>query len=329
MSLAFTLTDGSRGGAAWPSQLRLDRRDAEVARVLAARVAMKLAPNRQVGFAFRERSDGLVAQLQGQDRPAFLISRDAGGDAGFTDAAKASLAFRQQLGPWGLTASGETGEAVLGNLRMNEGILGRRREDWGLTSFSLAADRRFGSLEAALGLNWLNEERTVLGGFFHDSLGANGARTLFADASAGWRFAADWRLGGAVRQGWTRADRGGAIVAGSDFVSRSWSADLVKQGVLGRFDSLGLRVSQPLRVERGGLALSLPVDYDYATLAPTYATRMLSLSPTGRELDGEIAWTGPFLGGNAAASVFYRKDPGHIASLPDDKGVAMRWSRRF
>jgi hypothetical protein len=329
MSMAFTLTGGSRGGATWPSQLRLDRRDAEVARVLAARVALKIAPDRQFGFAFRERSDGLVAQLQGQERPAFLIARDAGGDAGFTDAAKASLAYRQQLGSWGLTASGQTGEAVLGNLRMTEGILGRRREDWGLTSFSLAADRRFGSLEAAFGLTWLVEERTVLGGFFHESLGANGARTLFADASAGWRFAPGWRLGGAVRQGWTRADHGGAIVTGSGFVSRSWSADLVKQGVLGRFDSLGLRVSQPLRVEQGGLALSLPVDYDYATLTPTYATRVLSLSPTGRDMDGEIAWTGPFLGGSAAASVFYRKDPGHIASVPDDTGVAMRWSRRF
>ena len=60
-----------------------------------------------------------------------------------------------------------------------------------------------------------------------------------------------------------------------------------------------------------------------------FALSRLSLSPTGRELDSEFAWTGPFLGGSAAASVFYRKDPGHIASLPDDKGVAMRWSRRF
>ena len=33
--------------------------------------------------------------------------------------------------------------------------------------------------------------------------------------------------------------------------------------------------------------------------------------------------------GDAAASVFWRKDPGHIASLPADKGVAMKWGRGF
>ena len=138
-----------------------------------------------------------------------------------------------------------------------------------------------------------------------------------------------WRLGGAVRQGWTRADRGEVIGAGSAFVSRGWSADLTKQGVLGRFDSLGLRVSQPLRVESGGLNLTLPVAYDYKSLAATYDTRMLALAPQGREIDTELAWHGLLLGGDASASLFYRTDPGHFATLPDDKGVAVKWSRRF
>jgi len=29
------------------------------------------------------------------------------------------------------------------------------------------------------------------------------------------------------------------------------------------------------------------------------------------------------------AGVFYRRDPGHYAELPDDKGVALRWSTGF
>ena len=329
LSLAFTVADGSRGATAWPAQLRLSRHDAEAAKVLAARVAMKIAPGRQIGFAFRERADGLVAQLQGHAKPAFLIAGDARGDAGFAQVGEASLAYRQQLGPWGLTASAESGEAWLGNLRVADGVLGRQREAKGLASFGIAADRGFGNLETAVGLTWLAEERTVLGGFFHDAFGAGGADTMFLDASAGWRFAEGWRLGGAVRQGWTRAERSGLIGAGSDFVSRAWSADLVKHGVLGRFDSLGLRVSQPLRVESGGLAVTLPVDYDYATLTPTFGVRQFSLSPSGRELNGEVAWAGRLLGGDAAASLFYRTDPGHIASLPDDKGVALRWSKKF
>jgi hypothetical protein len=75
--------------------------------------------------------------------------------------------------------------------------------------------------------------------------------------------------------------------------------------------------------------LNLPVDYDYATLTPTFATSAYSLTPRGRELIGEIAWRGDLWGGDAAASVFYRKDPGHVASLPDDKGVAVKWSTGF
>jgi hypothetical protein len=327
--MAFTLADGSRGASNWIAPLRLSREDAEVARVQAGRVALKLSPGQQIGFAFKERSEGLVAQLQGQDRPAFLIAADARGDSGFAEGADLSVAYRRQLGRWGLTASSEQGKAWLGNLRIEDGRLDRVREARGLSSFSLAADRRFGKIDTAAGLTWLGERRTVLGAYFADGFGGGGANRLFLDANAGWRMGDGWRLGGAVRQGWTRADRVGVIGAGSDFVSRSWSADLTKQGVFGGLDSLGLRISQPLRVESGGLNLTLPVGYDYATLAPTYETRLLSLAPQGREIDGELAWRGPLFGGDASASLFYRTDPGHVAGLPDDKGVAVKWNARF
>ena len=329
MAMAFTIASGSRAGTAPIAQLRLSQDDARMARVLAARVAMKIAPGRQIGFAFRERADGLVAQLQGQDRAAFLIAGDARGDAGFASTGDASLAWREQLGGWGLTASATRGKAWLGSLRQIGGLRERERGSQPLATFSLAADRRLGDLEAALGLTWMREDRTLLGAYFGDGFGAGGANTLFLDAGAGWRFADRWRLGGGIRQGWTRADRVGPVVAGSNLASRAWSADLVRSGVFGRGDSLGLRVSQPLRVESGGLALNLPVDYSYATLAPTYGLRSLELSPQGRELDGELAWRGWLWGGDAAASLYYRKDPGHYASLPDDKGVAVKWSKRF
>jgi hypothetical protein len=99
--------------------------------------------------------------------------------------------------------------------------------------------------------------------------------------------------------------------------------------VFGPLDFLGLRVSRPLRVESGGLALGLPLSYDYATETAGYGVRTLSLAPSGRETDAELAWHGPIWGGEAAASVFYRTDPGNYAALPDDKGVAVRWSARF
>ena len=28
-------------------------------------------------------------------------------------------------------------------------------------------------------------------------------------------------------------------------------------------------------------------------------------------------------------SLFYRKDPGHYSAVPDDRGAAVSWSKRF
>jgi subtilisin family serine protease len=328
VSLAFTVAPNVQG-LRWDRPLRLTAEDASQAQVMAARAALRISPNTQIGFAFRERADGLVAQLQGHDEPAFLIVGGASGDLGFAETGGTAVAWRRQLGKWGLTATAESGEAWLGTLRMAQGTLDRRRETQDLHQVSLAADRTFGKLDTALGVSMLDEDRTVLGAYFHQALEAGGARTVFLDAQAGWRVAPRWRIGGALRQGWTRADTSGLVAAGSRFVSRAWSFDVERSGVFGPLDSLGLRIAQPLRVESGGLALNLPIAYDYDTLLTTYGVRTLSLTPGGRELDGELAWRGALFGGNGSASLFYRTDPGNVASLPDDKGIALNWDARF
>jgi hypothetical protein len=240
-----------------------------------------------------------------------------------------SFALRQRVGPWGLTFSADSGDALTANIVRRAAEMRGQRDRAAVRDFGLALDRRFGNLDTALGLTWMQEDETLLGAKFHDAFGLAGADTLFLDANAGWSFAADWRLGGSLRQGWTRARNGGMVAGGSQLVSRAWSFDLTRANVLAPGDSFGLRLSQPMRVESGGLNLSLPVDYSYATLAPTYGIRSLSLSPKGRELTGELAWRGTLWNGAASASLFYRKDPGHYATLPDDSGVAVSWSSKF
>lgn len=329
VSLALSVAGGTRAKESWAAPLRLTRDEAHQARVLAARAAMRIAPDTQIGFAFREASDGLVAQLQGEERPAFLIAGSARGDSGFAHSAEMSFAVRHQMGEWGLTASGDSGDAWLGDVRHAANILSRQRERYRTQNLSFAADRQFGPVDTTVALAWQGEDRTVLGAYLADAFGGGGARTLFIDAGAGWRFAEGWRVGGALRQGWTRADRSGLIVAGSQMVSRAWSLDLQRDGVFARQDRVGVRISQPLRVESGSLALNLPISYDYSSLGVAYSTRTLALTPHGREIDGEIAWSGPLWGGNASASLFYRKDPGHVATVPDDTGMAVRWSTQF
>ncbi|MDN3646335.1 S8 family peptidase [Pontixanthobacter aestiaquae] len=327
VSLAFTVGDPASGAPT--GQLQLNQYQAEQARVLAARIVLKIAPKTDLAFAFVEGAQGLVAQLQGQSRPAFLIAQSAGGDTGFFRRNNASFALRKKVGAWGLTLSAETGDAYFGNFRSSASLADGRREERGVNSFAFSADRRFGPVETALGLTWMQEEETVLGAFFHESFGAGGADTMFLDASAAMGVSRDWRIGGSFRQGFTRSNRTGSIVDGSDFISRAWSVDVSRRGVFAGGDSVGFRLSQPLRVENGGLTLNLPVAYDYNTESAILGERRISLTPNGRELLGEMAWRGPWAGGTAAASLFYRQQPGHLANSPDDAGIAVKWNRSF
>lgn len=327
-SIAFSI-DASGRQPPRAEVLRLRDEDAEQARVLAARVALDIAPGTQLGFAYRQSADGLVAGLQRQDRPAFMIASGGSGDAGMLAHTDSAVALRQQVGDWGLTVSAETGSTITAaNQRRAAEMRGRRVEE-DLGSLGISLDRRLGAFDTALGLTWTAEDQTVLGARFHEGFGLAGSDTLFVDANLGWRFADDWRLGAAWRQGFTTLRSAPVVADGSRLSSNAWSVDLQRIGVLATDDSLALRLSQPLRVASGGLRLNLPVSFSYETLTPDYAVRTLLLSPEGRELTGELAWSGDLWGGRAAASLFVRRDPGHYADAPDDLGAALRWSRRF
>ncbi|MEM8725645.1 MAG: peptidase S8, partial [Pseudomonadota bacterium] len=156
-----------------------------------------------------------------------------------------------------------------------------------------------------------------------------GADSLFFDAQAAHSFARNWRIGAALRGGLTRPRGGSLIGDGSQLLSEAWSLDLTKRSTFSLGDSIGLRLSQPLRVSGGALAFDLPVAYDYATDTPIFGRQTLSLSPEGREIMGELAWGSPLLFGYANASVFYRHQPGHFANAPADMGVLVGFNASF
>ena len=330
LSLGFAIGRGGQlASSPWQGMLRLSRGDAEVARVMAARVAARIAPHTRIAFGFAQGSDGLIAAVQGHSEPAFLIARSPAGDFGFARSGETALALRQQLGKWGLTLSAESGKsATTSGQRPGTALFQHHYRD-GMTRFAIAADRNFGALETGLTASWLAEDHTVLGARLHDSFGAGGADSLFLDANLAWPFAPGWRLGAAWRQGITHARAGGLIAGGSRLASNAWSFDVSRQAVFAASDSLALRIAQPLRVQSGGLNFDLPVAYSYDTLTATNATSTVNLSPSGREIDGELAWRGPLWGGGASASLFYRHNPGHFARLADDKGMALTWKTGF
>jgi hypothetical protein len=330
VAMAFTVDahDRTRRLAA-PEPLRLSPSEAEASRVLAARMIADLAPGTSVALGFAQGSDGLVAQLQGASRPAFMIARAPGEDPGFARSGETSFALRKALGPWGISFGLETGSAFSG-APVEFAASGSARWLRAPTQrMTLAFDRRFGDANATLGFGWLREGQTLLGARLHPGLGGSGADSLMIDATAGWSPASDWHLGAAWRGVATRAHANGTVLSASRLYSSAWSVEALRDNALVGGDSLGLRIAQPLRVESGGLTLNLPVEYSYTALTATYASRTLSLSPDGREIDGELVWRGPLWGGAASASLYYRKDPGHYAALPGDKGLALTWLRKF
>lgn len=327
VSLAFTIAEGAaEQRAPRARQLQLSGEQAEGARLLAARVAMKVAPGTEMALALREGAGGIAAQLRGAAQPAFLIAQGGLGDSGFISRKELGFAMRRDFGRLGLTVSAESGDVLEQEHELTRTV---PRAPLATQTFSVTADRRFGPVDTVLGASWLAEDASVLGARFGSTFGMRGADTLFLDASAGTDIASGWRLGAAWRQGWTQIRQAGLIAEGSTLTASGWSLDLTRAGAFAPGDTLGFRVSQPLRVSDGGIGVTLPVAYDYATLLTDYGTRFVALAPSGREIDAELAWNGTLWGGDASASLFYRTDPGHYASLPDDKGLAVRWRRDF
>ncbi|KLE34932.1 hypothetical protein AAW00_11485 [Aurantiacibacter luteus] len=326
-SMAFSIDARGRQGPRIAA-LRLSEEDAEQARVLAAQVAVQLSPRTELAMAYRQGADGLAAQLRDAERPAFMIAGTSR-DTGMLEGTDAAFALRHRLGDWGLTVSGESGSTVTAASVRHAAEMRGRRVDEDVASLGLALDRRFGELDTALGLTWTAEDRTVLGARFHEGFGLEGSDTLFMDLDLGWRPADRWRLGASWRQGFTTLADAPLVGAGSRLASNAWALDLARTGAFAPNDTLALRLSQPLRVSGGGVNLLLPSDWSYETLSASYAEHRLDLTPSGRELIGELAWRGALWGGDAGASLFYRHQPGHFAGRPADHGVAFRWGRRF
>jgi hypothetical protein len=121
----------------------------------------------------------------------------------------------------------------------------------------------------------------------------------------------------------------GALVDQGRLSTDAWSFDLAKHGAFGSGDKLAFRLMQPLRVSAGGLSLSVPTSYDYATGAVGYQIRQFSLAPTGREIDYELAYSTRAFGGSLGANLFLRTDPGHIEAMDSDLGGAIRFTLGF
>ena len=194
---------------------------------------------------------------------------------------------------------------------------------------ALAADRKWAGFDVTAGVSLLNEEDTLLGAHFNPAFGLTGAQSVFLDGRISRSLGSKWHVGGSYRAGFTRPDGGALIGSGSQIRTNAWSVNLSRSGFLGRSDSLGFRLSQPMRVSGGALQFDLPVDYDYTTETAIYGRQALSLVPTGREIIGELGWQASSPLGTITTSVFYRNQPDHLRDAPSDAGALVSLSSYF
>lgn len=303
------------------AQSGLTAEDARVARATAGSVVSRIAPDTRLAFGFSESGVGLIDRMSGRMTPAFLVAGDAQAVAGFESRRGNAVAVTQGVGRLALSASIETGDAVIWH--------GARQERRPYSLSQIRAGRAFGPVTFNLGLGLLREVDTLLGSSLSPAFGISGATTRFADAGADLALGGGWRLTARIRQGWTSADTAGGLVSKANIVTRGFAMDLAGSDLFADGDRLGLRVAQPLRVESGGLRLAMPVAYDYASRAVTVESRSMTLSPSGREIDVEASYGFNGFGGWMDMNAYWRRDPGHIAAAPNDHGLALRYNTQF
>lgn len=318
--LALSLTTAPAGPQArWVGlePLNLNRATGARARALAGAAVARIGPRTALAMGFAEDGATLARKITGMASGPYLVARGPGETLGIDARRGLATALRHDLGRVALSMTGEQG--TLPNYRLRRG---GRLPDYRLGRVGL--DGRIGALTLGGGLGLLDERGSVLGSQLGSAFG-NAAQTRLADATATLDLG-DWVLGAEGRIGWTRADAGVATAGRGRFRSTAFAIDATRSGAFVAGDSLGLRIAQPFRVANGGYRLSVPVDYDYSTGAIGYAARTLDLAPDGREIDVEAGYGVALGAGWLTTNLYWRRDPGNIAALPDDRGLAVRFA---
>lgn len=321
IAASLSIAQASSDSAA--ERLLLTGQQTNRARALAGQIIAQLGERTSIAFGISQSGLALAKDYRESSAKGFLIGRSATRDWGFDARAQSGVALGHRLGGIDLSLAGETG--AVSNFDRTPRL---RAPDarYGYAAFSLGAAKQLGPLSLSGHAVWLRENETLLGSRLADVFGANGAESLFADVNIALTPAPNWQISGAWRQGWTRLGAAGARQGIDRLQTSAWSFDIARNNVFAGSDSLALRMAQPLRISNGGLNLTLPTGYDYASGTALFGVQRLNLAPDGRELDIEAVYAVPAFGGSLSANLFWRQEPGNIAASPSDKGVAIRFS---
>ena len=271
--------------------------------LVSGRAVVPVAANRVAVLGFGQPLGSLVdaAAGQGAGAGALVAGIDHGNWAG-RDVAGAAMA--QQFG--GMTAT-------LGLATSRHDAVVRSTDPATATRALLRIDRDFGALRLGVSGEYLVERGAMLGSRLSTVFGLQGAETMTAGLRARW-LSHGWTVAAETRFGITRAALGGGGLV-QQLAGLHGTAAMIEIGrhaVLGSNDRLRLTVAQPLRAS-GRAVLALGDD-------PV----SVGLASGGREVATELGYGLPIGAGWIDVGLFWREQPGHLATAAPDFGGSLR-----
>ena len=233
-----------------------------------------------------------------------------------------SLGFSTSLGTGSLRTAAFAAAAPYG---------GRHDADGDGIAGALTEYRFGGFADSGLSLQagWMSEANGALGSRPDGAFGELGTGTVLTGLSASRRLSGSWTALGSAHAGMHRTDsrRQGIVREVSGLWSSAFAVGVVGRDVAGSGDRLAFRLSQPLRVEAGRAQLRW-----VSGRSPDGRVELeqadLSLEPSGRQLDLEVAYARPWAGGRAHMAAIASHDAGHVGGEREVSIVA-RFSRRL
>jgi len=220
-------------------------------------------------------------------------------------------------------------------------LLGRSGQEWqeyNLKSNSYVMMVRvdhqlFSSANFGLDLGLMNENGSVLGSLSDGAISlGKGASTAFINGRFDMAFAKKFNFFAKASYGMTNVTAADlSLVEQIDnLTSGSFAIGITANSFLQKGDRLSFAVSQPLRVMSGQANLSYVASRDYQTDSLSFIRNQASLSPTGREIDFELAYRiADLFGAQIDFNILHQINPNHNRENPDNTGVLIRFGSVF
>ena len=189
----------------------------------------------------------------------------------------------------------------------------------------------------------VREQESFLGARLQGALGAAQGTTNFFGINGVWAVGDDvnvgvgddlrnhkpWRVLASAYLGRTRAQvNGGLVQEVGTLISSAFSIGAVRESLWRRDDWFGLRLSQPLRTERGNLKMRLPTGRTrYGETVSDDHT--MNLAPAGRHVQVEAVYHVPLAGGALQATLGAERHSQHDRSSDIHPTFQVKFERRF